>query len=173
MNLSPALALAGLLSLPLLVGCGDSGTSSGDPTTLTDGGYASLNSGNYDEALGSFQQALQGLEPGAPGFVRAAMGEIEALIHVDAKQAEDKFLQLAQSFPDSVGAREYKNIGGKLTSEKKYTEALAILDVGRKAHVEDPDFDVMIATVKEKALETGDAGAMKALEGLGYLGGRD
>ena len=160
--------LAGLLALPLMVSCGGDGAS-GDPDALTDGGYDSLNTADYSGALSSFEQALAAIEPGQPGFTRAAMGEIEALIHVDAKRAEEKFLQLATSFPDSIGAQEYKNIGGKMTSEKKFLEAIAVLDAGLKAYTEDPDFPVLIATVQEQASKAGDGDAMKALEGLGYL----
>lgn len=161
--------LLGLLALPLLVSCGDSGGASGDPTALTDGGYSSLNSGDYTGALGSFEQALAAIEPGAQGFTRAAMGEVEALIYVDATRAQEKFLQLATSFPDSIDARQYKTVGGKMTSEKKYVEAIAVLDAGLKAYGEDPDFPILIATVKEQASKAGDSDAMKALEGLGYL----
>ena len=161
--------LAGLLSLPLLVSCGNDGGASGDTTALTDGGYASLNTGDYTGALGSFEKALAAIEPGQPGFDRAAMGEVEALIHVDATRAQEKFLQLATSFPDTIGARQYKTIGGKMTSEKKYVEAIAVLDAGLKAFGEDPDFPILIATVQEQASKAGDADAMKALEGLGYL----
>lgn len=161
--------LAGLLALPLMVSCGDDGGVSGDPTALTDGGYASLNTGDFTGALSSFEQALAAIEPGQPGFNRAAMGEIEALIHVDAARAQEKFLQLATSFPDAIGARQYKTVGRKLTNEKKFVEAIAVLDAGLKAFTEDPDFAVLIATVKEQASKAGDGDAMKELEGLGYL----
>ena len=161
--------LVGLLALPLMVSCGGDGGASGDPTALTDGGYASLNTGDYTGALGSFEQALAAIEPGQPGFERAAMGEVEALIYVDAPRAQEKFLQLATSFPDTIGARQYKTVGGKMTSEKKFVEAIAVLDAGLKAYGEDPEFPALIAKVQEQASKAGDGDAMKALEGLGYL----
>jgi hypothetical protein len=160
--------LAGLLTLPLLSGCGgDAG--GGSPAELTDAGYASLGTSDWQGALTSFESALAGIEPGGEGFVRAAMGEIEALVHIDAEKAKDKFLALAQSYPDAIGTRQYKTVGGQLTSEKKFTEAIAVLDAGMKAHAEDPSLMALIDRVKEEAEKAGDSGALSALEGLGYL----
>jgi len=166
-----SVALAGLLTLPLLTACGGDGAGggSGDPKGLTDAGYASLGTSDFDGALSDFQKALAALEPGAPGFVRAAMGEVDALIHIDPGQARDKFLELARSYPDAIGSREFSTVGGKLTSEGKYTEAIDVLDAGLKIFTEDPKLIAVLAKVREAAEKAGDTSALKSLEGLGYL----
>ena len=160
--------LAGLLTLPLLTGCGgDAG--GGSPSEMTDAGYASLGSSDFQGALTSFEGALANIEPGGEGFIRAAMGEVEALIHIDAGQARDKFLALAQSYPDAIESRQYKTVAGQMTSEKKFTEAIAVLDSGLQTYAEDPSLMALLERVKEEAEKAGDTGALSALEGLGYL----
>jgi len=165
-------ALTGLLALPLLAGCGDTDAGAADPTRLADAGYASLGSSDFEGALDDFERALGALEPGAPGFVRAAMGKVEALIHLDAGRARDEFLALAAGYPDAVGTREFKTVGGKLTSEKRFEEAISVLHAGLEAYAEDPGLQAMLDRVAEESERAGDAGALDALRGLGYLGSK-
>ena len=155
-----ALCLAFSLTL---AACGGGG--GGDPTQLTNDGYQALNSGDHAAAVKSFEAALGGLEPGTPDFQRAKMGEIRALIHLDASRARDQFLDHAQAFD----AKAYETVGSQLTSAKKFEEAIAVLDAGIKRYSESPKLQALIDKVKSEAEKSGDTGALDSLKGLGYL----
>lgn len=167
------LSIRTLLVLPCLVlalvagACGGGGSS--DPKALTDEGYAALGTSDYDGALESFQKALAEMDSAHAQFKRAKMGEIEALIHVDAERAKDEFIAMAGSMSGSVTAKDYQAIASKMTSEKKYVPAIAVLDAGIKAHAENPKLLAIMEKVKSEAEKAGDSGALDALRGLGYL----
>lgn len=154
-----ALCLALSLSL---AACGGGG---GDPTQLTNDGYQALNSGDHAAAVKSFEAALSGLEAGTPDFQRAKMGEIQALIHLDAGRARDQFLMHAEAFD----AKAYETVGSQLTTAKEFEEAIAVLDAGMKRFTENPKLQALIDEVKAAAEKSGDAGALDSLKGLGYL----
>lgn len=151
------------LALPLtLVACGG---GSETPSEMTDAGYAALGAGDHTAAVESFEGALASLEPGSPDYLRAKMGEIEALIHVDAARARDEFLSESEAF----GEAQYATVGSKMTSAKKFNEAIAVLDAGMKRFSESPKLKAMLDQVALEAQKSGNSDALDALKGLGYL----
>ena len=155
------LALAALfLTLPLC-SCGG---GSGDPGSLTNDGYAALGSGDHQGALDSFQSALAGLDPAAPEFMRAKMGEIEALTHLDADGARDALIGMG----DQAGEAEYSKVAGNLTAERHFSQAIDVLDAGIKRHGESPKLKALLDKVRVEA-EKSDPAALEKLKGLGYL----
>jgi hypothetical protein len=157
---TPALA-ALLLTLPL-VSCGG---GSKTPTELTNDGAAALGSGDYTGALSNYREALAGLTREDPDYLRAKMGEVEALIHVNAEEATTTFLGLGSL----VDENHFATVASKMTSAGEYQEAIKVLDAGVQAYGESPKLVAMLQKVKEEAEDAGDEGALKALEGLGYL----
>jgi hypothetical protein len=155
--LGPALALA-----LFTASCGGGGNP-------TDEGYAALGKSDWSAAASSFEQALKGLSPTDPGFKRAKMGHVEALIHLDAKSSEQEFLALARGNPELIGSDEYRTVASKMTSAKQYLPAIGVLDAGLKANPEDPKLMAVLEKVKSEAQKSNDAGALDALKGLGYL----
>ncbi len=152
------------LALPLLLAsCG--GGASGDPGQLTNDGYAALGSGDHAGAVESFEAALADLEPGTPEFMRAKMGEVEALIHLDAGRAQDQFLAVGSSASEA----DYATIGQKMTKAGAFESAIAVLDSGMKRFSESTKLKGLIDQVKVEAEKSGDAGALDSLKGLGYL----
>ena len=152
-----------LRSLPLLAAsCGGGG---GSPAELTNRGYQTLNGGDPGGALTTFREALAGLEPSNPDYLRAKMGEVEALIQVNPEEARDVFLRLGSQVDDG----HYTTVASKMTSAKAYEPAITVLDVGVKRFGESPKLLEMLKRVREEAEKSGDEGALKALEGLGYL----
>jgi hypothetical protein len=156
------LALAALcLTLPL-ASCGGGG---GDPASLTNDGYASLGSGDHQGALESFEKALAGLDANAPEYMRAKMGEIEALTHLDADRAKDALLGLG----DRAGESEYSKVASNLTVEGHFMQAIDVLDAGVKKYGESPKLKALLDKVKAEAEKSGSSDALDKLKGLGYL----
>ncbi len=156
-----------LLALGLtlsLTACG----GGGGPTALTDDGYAALGKGDSSTALSKFEDALETLPETDANYMRAKMGQIQALISSDAEKAKSEFLALAQS--KELGAREYRTVGAKMTGEKAFEEAVAVLDAGFKKFPDDATLEQMIQTVAEEAKKAGATDALNSLSGLGYIG---
>lgn len=176
MKLPQAATLASLLTLPLLFACDSAAGSERDPVALTDAGYAALGESDWEGAREHFARALPLLEPGGTGFLRTALGEVEALIQLDAEQAKTRFLTLASDHPDIVGPREYTTISGKLISEQQYTQAIAVLGAGLEAHPGDPRLVAVLERIPEQDpdCDTPEAeaarAAMEKLASMGYMG---
>jgi hypothetical protein len=140
-----------------------------DPAKLTDSGYAALGKSDWKGAQSDFDAALAVLQPTDAGFKRAKMGQVEALIHTDAAKARDEFLALAKGMSSQVEPNDYIAVASKLTGERKFMDAIAVLEVGLKAHPEHPKVKAIGDRIKAEAEKAGDEGALKALKGLGYL----
>ena len=169
---------ASLLALPLLFACGSAAGNEHNPTALTDAGYAALGTSDWVGAGEQFERALALLEPGGAGFLRAALGEVEALVHMDPDLAEQRFLTLATSHPESVGPREFTTIGGLLAYEQQYTQAIAVVAAGLETRPGQARLTGVLDRIHEQltsAQAAEDGGATEALDALssmGYLGGK-
>jgi len=151
-----------LLVLPLLgTSCGGAST----PAELTNQGAEALGSGDYPDALTKYRQALAGLDRDDPDYLRAKMGEVETLIHVNAEEATSTFLGLGSL----VNENDFASVASKMTSAGEYHEAIKVLDAGVQAYGESPKLVEMLKVVRAEAEDAGDEDALKALEGLGYL----
>ncbi len=162
MQIRTTLALATLaLTLPL-ASCGG---GAADPGSLTNDGYAALGSSDYQGALESFHEALAGLEADAPGFLRAKMGEIEALTHLDPDKAKDALLAVG----DQIGESEYCRVAGDLTVGEHFDQAIDVLNAGVEKHGESPKLRALLDKVAVEAEKAGSTDALDKLKGLGYL----
>jgi len=161
MSMRTTLGLAALLmTLPLACGGG-----AGDPKALNDEGMAALNSGDHEGALTRFESALAALEPGDPQYLRAKMGAIGALTHLDPDKARETLLGLG----DQAGANEYSKVASDLTTEGHFMQAIDVLDAGVKRYGESPKLKQMLDLVKAEAEKSGSSEALEKLKGLGYL----
>jgi hypothetical protein len=156
------------IALLLLLG-GSLGCSGGDPSATTDEAYAALNSGDAAGAAKKFETALAELKPGAEGYLRAKLGHVEALIETDPDRAQQEFLDLVGSGA-AIGAEHFRTIGAKMTKQKKYSQAVAVLDVGHKKFPDDKKIREQIDVVKAEAEKAGDPEAVEKLKSLGYIG---
>jgi tetratricopeptide (TPR) repeat protein len=146
-----------------LTSCGGGG--GGDPKAANDEGYSALNSGNHQDALSRFQSALEGLDASDPQYMRAKMGEIEALTHLDADGAKDALLGLG----DQAGEGEYSKVANTLTGQGNFIQAIDVLDAGVKRYGESPKLKAMLELVRAEAEKSGSSDALDKLKGLGYL----
>ncbi len=160
------LVLAALLPLSA---CG----GNSDPAELTEKGYQALSSGEYREARKSFDQALAalGADRSQPVWMRAKMGAIQARIPIEPARAKDEFLELATALPGQVTDKDFSLIAGRLGDSGKLNEAVAVLEVGMKAHQESPHLQALRDKLGDLARSSGSAEDQEALEGLGYVGG--
>ncbi len=167
MNLRPAPVATGLsvVLLCLVAAC----SGSADPAKLTDQGYAALGKSDWKGAQADFGSALAALEPTDPRYLRAKMGWIEAAIYTDPGKAKDEFLALAAGMASQVKSSDYIAVASKLTGERKFPEAIAVLESGLKAHAEDPKVRAVGEAIKKAAERAGDDASLAKLKTLGYL----
>ena len=160
--LVPALALSAL--------CFASCSGGSTPAKLTDEGYAALGKSDWSGAAADFDKALAGLKSTDPGFLRAKMGQVEALVHLDAPKAKQEFLAVATGVSSQVGAKEDVAVASKLAGERKFSEAIDVLAVGKTAYPEDVKIKNVGNAMLKEATKAGDSESAKRLKGLGYLG---
>src|SRR5262245_56565403 len=129
------LAALALSVLSLLSACGGSA-----PKTLIDKGSNALNSGDYEAAAKSFDQALAALgsDTSNPEWLRAKLGVIQAHTRTDAAKAQTEFLELATANPSKITDRHFSQIGGRLGDAGHTKEAMAVVTGGLKAHAKSP-----------------------------------
>ena len=144
----------------------------GDPVADINEGYAALGSGDAAHALDHFSSALKQLEPTDAEYDRARMGEIEAKIRIKPDAAAQSFLDYALKQPDKVDAGDYHKVGVQLTEGNSLKDAVAVLGAGHKRFPEDAKIDEALKKMEAAATESGDPAVLKALEGLGYAGGK-
>ena len=167
MKLRPFAALL----LCFAASCGGGGSS--DPKALIDEASKALHSGKYEDAAKSYESALAklGNDPANPEWKHAKMGLFKARARIDATRAKDEFLEFARANPNKVTDSDFNEMGGKLGDAGKLQEAKAVLEAGMTAFPESPHLKVLLVALGKKAEESGDAAALKELEGLGYVGG--
>ncbi len=151
--------------LAILASCGG-----GSPETLIDDGVAALNKSDYQTAKKNLGNALETLEPSDPLFKKAKMKHVEAQVHLDAEAAKSEFLAFAEASPDAVAQEDYRAIGSKLTSAKKYKQAIQLLDAAVQKYGQDERLMKMLEAIEVAANAEGDEDALGALAGLGYIG---
>jgi hypothetical protein len=156
------------LALSLLALCGCNGSS--DPAQLTDSGYAALGKSDWKAAASDFDRALASLKATDAGYLRAKLGQVEALIHTDAPKAKTEFLATASAETSGIEVTDYTAVASKLASEKKFPEAIDVLAAGKKKYPANEKINDVGKAMAQQAKKAGDAGASKALAGLGYLG---
>ncbi len=157
-----------LLALSLLASCG----GSSDPQALTDAGSKALNSGQFEDAAASYEKALAalGTDTGNPEWKRAKMGLIQARARFDAPRAKAEFIEYAKANPGKVTDSDFSMIAGRLGDAGKLNEAVEVLTLGTETFPESPHLDAMGKDLVKRAASSGDAGALDALKGLGYVG---
>jgi hypothetical protein len=159
------LALGLMLLAPTLGSCGGAAT----PADNVQSGSTALGKSDWRAAQTSFEAALAALAPTDPSYKKAKMGQVEALIQLDAARAQSEFLAYAQSAGEGVDSKDWRNVMTKLTAKGKFAEAIAVLDAGLKSRPQDADIKKMGDAIKVEAEKAGDANALGALAGLGYL----
>ena len=158
-----------LLALAVsLTSCG----GAADPASLTDSGAKALGSANYAEAAAEFDAALAAMagDTNHDQYLRAKWGIIEAGAHVAPDRAVTDFLSFAKANSATMSEKDYSKVGSWLTSAKKFTQAITVVDAGVQAYGESPTLISQLKDIEKKAKAAGDTDAAGALSGLGYLG---
>jgi len=162
-----ALAAFALASLAACSG------SAADPKALATEAGAALSKGDFATAQAKAEQGLtvEGVSADKPTAwtlerirleALAGKGEVTAVLTGLAKLAAD--------FGTQVNADLYAKLGKLVADAGKLTEAIDIVEAGKKAF---PDkvaaFDGLVASIKEAAAAGGDSAAVEKLKALGYL----
>lgn len=153
-----------LLLLPLCACSGDS------PKQLTDKGVQALAAGQAREAQGRFEEALKGLQPTDPDFIRAQLGRVQALARLQAPLARDAFLALARDHKQLVQEGDYGLVVSELLRADAPIEAIDVMDAGMKAYPQSAQMQAVQKQVTDAAKQSKDPAGLKKLKGLGYVG---
>lgn len=164
------------------------------PADPVDAGYSALVTGRPAEALGHFDQALQGLDESDPRYVETKLGQLRALCHSNPSRASEEFIAFAREH--QCPGRDYTMQVGDLQkaavsqaagistegelSEEDQAELLVaqqtigyavnVLVAGGSAHPAEDNWTALIDQLGEKASRLGAKNALAKLEALGYLG---
>ncbi len=153
--------LASLLLLSLAA-CGG-----GDPKA---DGFAAYGSGDYTTAVAKLDEALASRTQADADYLEIAVGRCQALAHVDAAKCQKEFLALAGANADGIQSQDYSMIISELVAAKGFEPAVMVVDDGIKRFTESPKLVQLKDKIVQESKKAGDAGALKALDGLGYLG---
>jgi len=153
------------LGLALLGSCGGSAT----PAENVQAGSTALGKSDWRAAQSSFEAALAALPAEDAAYKRAKLGQVEALIQLDATRAKTEFLAYADSAAATLDSKDWRAVMTKLTAKGKFAEAIGVLEAGLKKHPQDGDIKKMGDAIKVAAEKAGDSGALDSLKGLGYL----
>ncbi|TDJ67510.1 MAG: hypothetical protein E2O39_14665 [Planctomycetota bacterium] len=149
-----------LLALTLSIAACGGGT--GD---AKEAGFQALQSGDFADAAGHFEQALATRSPSDEDYVEIAVGHCQALAHIDPAQTKTTFLALG----DQVTPKDYSIVVVELVAVREFVTAIDILEAGVTRFPESPKMSVIKDRVVKASLEVGDSAALAKLKGLGYL----
>lgn len=132
-------------------------------------GREALADNNHAEALSHFDTALAERTSADPDFYELSIDRMRAMAYHQPDSVPAAVTTLASQA--TVTARDYRSITSDLVSAKEFVSAVKVMDLGLTAY---PD-DAKMVEVKDKVIAeskaAGDAGALEALAGMGYLGG--
>jgi tetratricopeptide (TPR) repeat protein len=140
-----------------------------DPKALTDEGYTAMNEGRYETAMSSFDRALTKLDASHPLYLKARLGACQAGAFVNAKNAYEDFLALAET--KEVQDGDFILMTSMLADADEIGLATDLAEVGKKRFPESPKWAALIQTLGKQAEAKGDLKAVDRLKGLGYAGG--
>ena len=157
-----------LLALLSLSACG----GPKDPKALNRAGEESLAAGDSAAAEKSFSKALEALgsETGSPDYTAAKLGLAQAKIASDPKAAANDFLALARAKPESIQDKQFQSFANQLADGNHLVEATEVLTAGIQAFPESPSLVALRDSLGDRAKQAGNADALDALSGLGYVG---
>ena len=164
----PAMRTATLfLAAALFASCGGGST---DPSELTNSGEKALGTGDSAAARADFEAALaaMGDDTSHAMYLRAKLGWIEATAAEDSAAAADALIALHAAQPGKVSDRDFNRIAGKMGSD--IGSAVKVLDVAKASYPDSEHLDKLGERLATEAKKAGDADALGALEGLGYVG---
>lgn len=155
-----------LLACLLLAACG-----SKDPRELISAGEKQLINRDYEDAVSSFETALDQLEDDEHALRMAALlGRCKALAALDGTFASRAFLSLADSEP--LEFDDYREFAEALRDAGAYEEAAAILEHAQLQFPGEAQINRLVQQIGKLA-EIASAGednsAMEAFSGLGYV----
>lgn len=140
----------------------------GGPTDAKTAARDAFQEKDYGEAAKQFEAALEGKTPQDPDYVELQVDHARALAYVEPEKVPGRVESLAEEV--ELEPRDYRLITTELITAKAYEPAVLVMDQGMKAYPKDEKMAKVAENVKTASQEAGDEGAMKALQGLGYVG---
>ena len=170
---TPAMRTQHALALALALSIAACGSGSCD---AKEAGYQALQSGDFEGAVTSFEEALATRSMDDADYVEVAVGHCQALAHVDAAKTKTTFLALGDHTTD----KDYSIVVAELVSESEFEVAIEILAAGVARFPNSPKMQ----QVKERVGKTMEIAiqesanpeatkARKAIEAMGYTSGGD
>lgn len=142
-----------------------------DPKELTDAAYATLNRGDANAALATFEDALAHIGGSHlhPEFIRASIGRCQALARLGDVRTKAELLDLAKKEPGKVTVQDFSIIASELVPKGQRGDALALLAEAQKLFpTAKAKLDSIAKVIRDAAKSAGDEETLKGLKGLGY-----
>ena len=161
------------LTLALALSLAACGGGSGD---AKEAGFQALQSGDFADAVASFEEALETRSTGDADYAEVAVGHCQALAHVDSTKTKTTFLALEDHTTD----KDYSIVVAELVSVSEFEVAIEILAAGVARFPSSPKMQqirervgkTMEIASRESANPEATT-ALKALESMGYTSGGD
>ena len=154
-------------TLVLAASCG----GSSDPAELVTSGERALGTRDLSTAQGHFEDALAaiGEDTSHALYLRAKLGSIEARSASDPDGAKNDLIALSRAMPGKVTDNDFNRIANQMGA-KELTAAVAVLAEGMELYPDSEHLDKLAKRLQAQAESSGNAGALDALAGLGYVG---
>lgn len=158
------LSLVFSLALPLFAtACGGDAAAADDPASA---GMKATANGDYDAAVGHFDDALAGMEASSPDYKEIALSRAEALAHTAPEKVEGALKALQGLVPADFG-----RVANALIQAKDFELAGKTVKLGTEMLPGNADMKEIEKSVVAMIEKVGGEAGAAALKGLGYLGG--
>ena len=150
------------LTLAVLAACGGSTDAESDPFKL-------MQAGNYEAAITAAESQLATVEKGTPEHKDLVVKNASALSNDSAEKAKAAFLGFAAEFGNAVEPTDIKFVVAQLRKHKKLSDAIDVMDAGKKRWPGDKTMDDVVDALKQDIATSGDDAAAQKMKGLGYV----
>ena len=155
--------LCAAATLTLLASCGGSGADAdSDP-------YALIQAGDMKGAISILEPQISAATKGSDEHKELVLQYVEALAQDSPDKAKDEFVSMLTNHKDAMTAKDAQYIVNRLADKGHLTQAIDIMDQGKKAWPEEAIMETVLAELKKAVASSGNDAAVAKLKSMGYL----
>jgi len=143
-----------------------------DPEQLTRDGVAALNAGDYGTAYSHLHRATKALPADSPRALEARVCLCRALVHRDPELCVEALAKLSGE-RDDLEAADVEVVVHELMEARAFTEAAAVIAIGLERFPDSERLADLLQTSGDVMTRAEVPEAVRALQSLGYAGGKD